>query len=158
MYLFPPVPIAAIVGNQSPRIPSEKEIEKAIACISNDDIDWTNGGPFTGVYPSPSRNVQIVLEMGEPTKSALLQALKDPKKFIAAHFLLVFIFHNENSPHVDSWNGLRVLFSWDGSSEKVVVDPKQVIEINEKWREFFAHESDRPIGIGGLPRQQGGRD
>lgn len=113
-------------------------LAESIENISNDDIRWE--GTFVGLAPTVlNEKAKGLLETGEKGISALLKALSDPEKFIAAHVLLTQMtgVEYETTP---TWNGLSVDMEADDS---VNISSDQRFVLENRWRKWY-QASPRP--------------
>lgn len=118
--------------------PKHQEIASCIEALSNSDIRWD--GTFFGLSPVLEGEVAKRLpSFDSQATPALITALDDPEKFVAAHVLLTLIHYKRFSTSASQWNGLAVKLHADGS---IVIDPGQIPTIKAMWEKEVFRASD----------------
>jgi hypothetical protein len=127
-----------LLFSESP--PDQQKIDACIENLSNSDIRWD--GTFSGLFPVVEGEVaKQLFSFGSYPTPALIAALDDPEKFVAAHVLLTLIHYKQFSTSASQWNGLTVELHANGD---VVIDPGQIPTIKAMWEKemFKASDSD----------------
>jgi hypothetical protein len=115
----------------------------AVARIRNSDIDWD--GTMLGLVPDAKRVASArALSFGLAAVPALIDAIDDPARFVAAHVLLTMITGNYNlvsSPSGagdtgERWNGLTVHLDADG---RTTFDQSDIPVLGHAWRESYTN-------------------
>ena len=97
--------------------------------IHNSDVN------FDGTYFGLMERIEgpascEVLKADAPAVPALLEALHDRERYIAAHVLLTYIVDREWRLSASNWNGLKVDLLANGS---IVFDPADQEVLRERW-------------------------
>jgi len=96
--------------------------------LNNADIRWD--GTLVGLVPMIVSNAAYqVLASGDVVIPALMSALEDESKFVAAHVLLTLLSGVEY--HTMPWNGLKIDLLPDGQAQ---FDADQRFELMRRWR------------------------
>ena len=123
--------LGARAGNAPPRDPSPETataLPRLVIEMSNDDIEWD--GNWLGLWPSLSQRANSIADHGEAAIPYLREALKDPRRYVAAHVLLSQLSKEPFCFSASRYNTLRVTLWADGRTEI----PDQRASIEELWR------------------------
>jgi hypothetical protein len=125
-------------GGPSPR--PDNSPAALVAAIRNEDVEWD--GTLFGLEPriigSAARRVIPLAGSAVP---ALLDALEDPHRYVAAHVLLTWITDGYwDRPHGSGeaglyWNGVRVHLHGDGTT---TLEPSDMPRLQDRWREWLS--------------------
>ena len=110
---------------QHPTLPSQ---QAAAPRISNTDVTWD--GTYFGLFPDLHGASLEVSPEDISAVPALLDALSDPQRFVAAHVLLTKICGGEYSLSATNWNDLSVRLFADGRSE---ISAQQIPKLQQLW-------------------------
>jgi hypothetical protein len=113
-------------------------MQQSIRALSNDQVAW-EGGP-SGLAPTLiGEAAEKLAEKRDQAIPALVAALSDPDRFVAAHILLTRLSGVEHSAF-PAWNGLVVDLRADGT---VALDLAQRFTLARRW-ERWARASPHP--------------
>ena len=108
------------------------EASGLVTKIRNTDIQWD--GNYFGLHPKPSGASQKLLtEPADKVVPALMEALKDENRFVAAHVVLSEITASTKQGDAASWNGLRVNLLPNGQA---VVPGGQQSVLIQQWADW----------------------
>lgn len=115
---------------------ADDELRQRCVGISNGGIRWD--GNDIGVWPwIEGANEQWVLNTPLDPKPLLLDALEDPKRWVAAHVLLTKRWSLETGQSykcgAEAYNDLRVSLFADGS---VTIEASEQAKIRKKWHDI----------------------
>jgi len=102
--------------------------------IQNSDIQWD--GDYWGLKPSvkgPAK--ELLARRSEKRIPALIDALKNPKRFVAADVVLTEISGIKKQTTAISWNGLHVELLADG---RVLIPEEQQPALIQQWSTLAA--------------------
>ena len=105
----------------------------AIRRLSNTDVS-VDGGFFGLDVRISGKSATYLKSLGVESNPWLQTALKDEKKFAAAHVLLVEINLPQQSFDASQWNQLRIDLLADGSTE---FHPSQIPKLIEYWQQVI---------------------
>jgi hypothetical protein len=115
----------------------EATMQQSILELSNNQVSW-EGSPI-GLAPTLTGDAAQKLAEKREAIPALVAALSDPDRFVAAHVLLTRLSGVEHSAF-PAWNGLAVDLRADGT---VDIDPAQRFTLARRW-ERWAKVSPHP--------------
>ncbi len=96
--------------------------------ISNADVAWD--GTYFGLFPSLHGASLKVSPEDISAVPALVDALSDPQRFVAAHVLLTQICGGEYALSAAAWSGLSVRLLSDGRAE---ISEQQIPKLQQLW-------------------------
>lgn len=116
-----------------------RESIKLIGEIKNSDVIW-HGTTFGWMPSAIGTTSEVARHFQAESVPQLIDALKDPDRFVAAHIILSDCAVSEYERD-DFWiNGLAINSGPDGLP---AFQPEQGIALHGKWSEWYAKESRR---------------
>lgn len=122
----------------SPTI-AKHEAVQLVMLINNTDVRWD--GDYFGLKPTLAGSSKKLMEMrSEQAIPALLEALKDKQRFVAAHILLAEMNDTQMQRDAESWNGLRVNLLANGQT---IIYKGQQNALVQKWKTWYKADAVR---------------
>ncbi|WP_394825662.1 hypothetical protein [Pendulispora albinea] len=106
-------------------------MERSVRALSNHHVIW-DGNSF-GLTPTLTAEAAKSLSEWGDALPALVAALSDPDRFVAAHVLLTQLSGVEHGTF-PLWNGLAVELRADGTT---VIHPEQRFELARRWERWM---------------------
>ena len=118
---------------RKPAVSTESNAVQSVASIGNADIHWD--GTYLGLKPSL---VGVSKELSSKHTAdlipALVEALKDKQRFVAAHVLLTELSGIKFKADADSWNGLQITLLPNG---RAVIAESQQAGLIQQWKDWL---------------------
>ena len=126
-YCFLLLAVTLISGCNS--LEKSDEIDQLISNVSNEDVevDGSIGGLLVSIETPESKKL---ISLGGGAVPQLKDALKNKKKFAAAHIILTLMLIESYEISEASWNKLKVNLYSNG---KIQFYPEQIPELLEYW-------------------------
>jgi hypothetical protein len=123
--------------------PSIDEPTARIARISNNDVRWT--GNFFGLEPRISGKTEEVAEtLSDDDVPALIEALDDPQRFVAAHVLLAHVVPFYGPISGGSWLWLDVHWDIKPNGDNVYqYNTKNIPKLRRWWQDNIKQAASR---------------
>jgi hypothetical protein len=120
----PDVSVAPAVNEPS------AQVQDLVGRLDNSDVQWD--GTYVGLMPRITGTAASgLVSVGPPAYPALMAALRDAKKFAAAHVVLTTIRQGRYTSSASHWNGLRVTLKANG---RTILYPEQRPDLQRYWR------------------------
>jgi hypothetical protein len=122
--------LSRIIMNPQENQISEKT-QSLIRDMRNEDVIWTAN--YVGIWPKkligPTSELR---DSSEDINPLLIDALRDPNRFVAAHVLLFFRTPGTDELIAGEWAGLKVQLDSNG---KATFEGNNLMQLQRYWKE-----------------------